>query len=192
LTKRFLALGGASVALLFAATSCSGPATKDKTAAKTSSFSTLLGAGVALLQRDNPNAAAQLFQQAIKDDGHVAVAYYDLGVADQQQKETSQALSAYDNALSIDPRYVPAMYNKATIYASTSPTLAISLYRRIVGLQPDAPTAYLNLGLLEAAQPGGTATAHAYLQTAVTLKPDLLNDIPAPLRAGITAPGTPG
>jgi tetratricopeptide (TPR) repeat protein len=176
----FAACGG----LAFAASSCSStPATT-----KPTSFSTLLGAGVALLHRDNPNAAQQLFQQAIKANSHDAVADYDLGVAFQQQNETSQALNAYDSALSIDPRYVPALYNKATISTSRTPALAISLYRRIVAIQPDAPTAYLNLGLLEAAQSGGASAAHAYLQTAITLDPALFTDIPAALRVGITNP----
>ena len=51
--------------------------------------------------------------------------------------------------MTINPNYVPALYNEATIYATTDPVPAISLYRHIVKIQPTAPTAYLNLGFLE-------------------------------------------
>jgi tetratricopeptide (TPR) repeat protein len=178
------------LALLASSCSSSTPPPKSSSKAKASSkaspFSTDLGAGIVLLNRDNPNAAEQLFEKAIKANDHNAIAYYDLGVSLQDQHQTSTALAAYTNALNIDSRYVPALYNKATIESAAQPAQAIALYRRIVEIQPDAPTTYLNLGLLEAAQPAGAAQAHAYLQTAVTLEPSLYADIPAALRTGIT------
>jgi Tfp pilus assembly protein PilF len=166
----------AALATVVATGACGG------TAPPPASIAATLGAGTDLVQQGNYAAAEQLFQQVIKRDPDNVAAYYDLGVAYQEQDETSNALVSYRRALALDPKYVPAIFNQAVLYSRTQPSLAVFLYQKTISLQPDAPTAYLNLGLLEA-QSGARAEAGRDLSEAVRLQPSLAGRIPAALRA---------
>lgn len=115
----------------------------------TASYATLVGAGASMLARGNTNAAAQLFHQAIAKDPTLPVAYYDLGVVDQQVGDRPSALHQYDLALVRDRSYTPALYNEAVLYAAHDAPLAMFDYRQVIAFKPDSPTALLNLGLLE-------------------------------------------
>jgi tetratricopeptide (TPR) repeat protein len=138
---------------------------------------TLLAAGIKAQQQGDLNAARQLYEQVVvKQSGNV-YAHYNLGVIAQAQKDPQTALREYGAALTANPNYVPALFNEATIYAVTNPTLAIATYRQIVKLQPNAPTAYLNLGLLEA-QTGQMAVAIRDLSTALHQDPALGKGLP--------------
>jgi tetratricopeptide (TPR) repeat protein len=168
---------------------CSSP----KSAAPTTttapaSFATLVGAGNVLLGQGNLNAAAQLFEQAIKAEPGNVIGYYDLGVVYQQQGQRLDALREYRLALNENPKYVPAIYNKAVLYGTTNPPLAIFYYRTIISLQPDSPTAYLNLGLLEAATKSTKSAGLVAIAKAVTLDPALLKNVPPSLRPLLSKP----
>jgi tetratricopeptide (TPR) repeat protein len=147
----------------------------------------LLGAGSAAFRQGDYNAATQLFQQAIQRDPSNATAYYDLGTVYQAEHRNSDALGQYAKALSYNPSYVSVIFNQATIYAEHNPPLAIFLYQRVISLQPHAPTAYLNLGLLEDEQ-GKKAQAGADLRTAVAQDPTLRSGIPAAVLPDLTLP----
>jgi tetratricopeptide (TPR) repeat protein len=149
------------------------------------SYGTLVGASVALLGKGNPSAAQQLLQEAIARKPRDPVAYYDLGVAYERQGDTRQAARNYLHAIAVDRNYVPALFNQAEIFAKRNPPLAIFYYRRIIHLKPDSPTAYLNLGLLEAATPALHAQALRDLAHAVKLDPSLRKQVPPPLRAQV-------
>jgi tetratricopeptide (TPR) repeat protein len=150
------------------------------------SYSTLVGASVALLGKGNTGAAEQLLQKAITKNPHSPVAYYDLGVAYQRQGNTRQAARNYLHAIAVDRNYVPALFNQAEIFAKRNAPLAIFYYRRIIHLKPDSPTAYLNLGLLEAATKALHRQALADLAQAVKLDPSLRGQVPPPLRASLS------
>ena len=147
------------------------------------SYTTLVGQGLKLLKQGNTAAATQKFQEAIARKSSSPVAYYDLGVVYQRQGKTFQARRDYGLAIHYDPTYVPALYNQAGLFANTSTPLAVFYYRRIIRVQPDSPTAYLNLGLLEAASPGLRTRALRDLAQAVKLDPALRADVPPALRA---------
>jgi Tfp pilus assembly protein PilF len=147
-------------------------------------FQTLIHAGMHLLRQGNSSAAEQLFQQAIRRDPDSPVGYYDLGVVYQEQGQSSQALHQYKLAIHANPRYISALYNGAVIIAGQNPQQAMSLYRRIVAIQPDSPTALLNLGLLEAKTNDDTR-AVGDLREAVKLDPGLSSKVPTPLRAQV-------
>ncbi len=149
------------------------------------SYATLVGASVTLLGKGNPGAAEQLLEQAVTKNPHSPVAYYDLGVAYQRQGKTRQAARNYLHAIAVDRNYVPALFNQAEIFAKRNAPLAIFYYRRIIHLKPDSPTAYLNLGLLEAATKALHRQAVADLAQALKLDPSLREQVPAPLRAGL-------
>lgn len=115
------------------------------------------------------------------------MAYYNLGVVYQGAGDTRDALRQYRKALTADPRYVPAIFNQAIIIARSNAPLAIFFYRQIIHFQPDSPTAFLNLGLLENQSKGLHPQARRDLARAVQLDPSLRGSIPRPLLAGLPA-----
>jgi tetratricopeptide (TPR) repeat protein len=180
-----LALGALAVGLGACSNSASTSATTTTTS-QPASFATLVGAGNDLLRSGNLNAAEQLYQQAIKAGPASPVGYYDLGVVYQQEGERLDALREYRLALVEDPKYVPAMYNRAVLYEVNNPQLAIFYYHTIISLQPDSPTAYFNLGLLQAEAKATVPEALTNLARAVKLDPSLLADVPAALRSQLS------
>jgi tetratricopeptide (TPR) repeat protein len=166
--------------------SCSGGSSSGKSTSS-DSFATLVGAGNALLKQRNPGAAEQLFAQAIRKAPANPLGYYDAGVADQQLGENQAALAQYARAVRANSRYAPALFNTATIYNASDPDRAMYLYRRVITIQADSPTAYLNLGILEARKPRDASQSTEDLQMAVRLEPSLLAKIPARLRRRLHA-----
>jgi tetratricopeptide (TPR) repeat protein len=159
---------------------CSGGSAGGKPPTVTS----LLNAGIAAQQQGRVDAARQLFEQVLaKDPGNV-YAHYDLGVIAQGANDKQTALHEYGAALVANPRYVPALFNEATIWAATDPSLAMATYRQIVQLQPQAPTAYLNLGLLEV-KAGQRAAGVRDLNTALHQDPTLATGVPKKLRTQV-------
>jgi tetratricopeptide (TPR) repeat protein len=139
-----------------------------------------------LLRQGNLNAAEQLFEQAITTQPDNAIGYYDLGVLYQQEGQRLDALREYRLALGKSSKYVPAIYNKAILYSTTNAPLAIYFYRTVIALQPNSPTAYLNLGLLEAESKTTLPAALRNLEQAVKLQPSLRTMIPAALRSRLS------
>jgi tetratricopeptide (TPR) repeat protein len=139
-------------------------------------------AAVELEKQGDLSDAAELFNKVIAVQPNNHVAYYNLGVIAQQQQNTAAALTQYGRALAINPRYVPALFNEATIYTTSDPTRAISVFRRVVALQPVAPTAYLDLGKLEISH-GQPKRGVKDLATALTQDSSLLPQIPRRLRS---------
>jgi tetratricopeptide (TPR) repeat protein len=172
-----IAAAAVLVALLSACSGASNGAANAKPA-------TLLAAGIAAERQGNANAARQLFQQVLDKDSGNVFAHYNLGVLAQQRKDIQTALTEYGKALASNPNYVPALYNQATIYATTDASLAMATYRQVIQLQPHAPTAYLNLGLLEAAA-GLHGKAVADLTKALRQDPTLAQGIPHKLLADV-------
>lgn len=160
-----------------------GGSSKPTTSTGSADYGTLVGAGVTLLRQGNPGAAEQLFRQAIPKRPRNPVGYYDLGVAYERAGDARDAVIEYEHALRVDARYAPALFNQAVIIAPRNPPTAMFLYRRVIHLQPDSATAYLNLGLLEI----GTRALHRRgvrdLTRAVHLDPALRSRVPASLRA---------
>lgn len=154
------------------------------------SIPTTLAAGSAALRQGDYWAAEQLFLQVVKRDRRDAAAYYDLGLAYQDQHDIRDALRAYAQAQALDENFVPVIFNRAVLYSRTDPQLAMFLYRKAIALQHDSPTAYLNLGLLEASQ-GAQLRAQAGkdLAKAIKLDPSLASHIPGSLRAGLSTAG---
>lgn len=145
--------------------------------AKPATAEQLVQAGLLQLNQGKNDAALTTFQQAADKQPSNVFAHYNIGVILQQQGKTAEALAAYGRALVAKPDYVPALFNSAIIYAATDAELAMSTYRRIIKLQPQAPTAYLNLGLLEAAA-GQVAQAKKDLATAIKQDGSLVTAIP--------------
>jgi tetratricopeptide (TPR) repeat protein len=169
-------LVGAVVLVGSALAGCGGGSSGGKAA----DANTLLAAGIKLQQQGNSNAARQMFEQVLAKQPSNFYAHYNLGVLDQQAKDNPSALREYGDALTINPNYVPALFNEATIFALSDAALAITTYRRVIALQAHAPTAYLNLGLLEYAH-GEQAQGIRDLNTALHQDPSLGPQVPAAL-----------
>jgi tetratricopeptide (TPR) repeat protein len=137
----------------------------------------LVQAGLASAAKGDDKAALSAFSEAAGKDPKNFLAQYNLGTIYQKQGDTVLALQHYGLALQVNPNYVPALYNSAVIYGATNPQLAIITYRKIIQLQPKAPTAYLNLGLLEA-KLGLFTQAGKDLQKALDQDPSLTSSIP--------------
>jgi tetratricopeptide (TPR) repeat protein len=151
------------------------------------SVATTFAAGAAALRQRDYWAAEQLFLQVIKRDPKQAAAYYNLGLAYQDRHDDRDALRTYARAQALDPNFPPVLFNRAVLYSRTDPQLAMFLYRRAISLQHDSPTAYLNLGLLEAGQgPQLRRQAEKDLATAVRLDPSLASHIPGSLRSALS------
>jgi Tfp pilus assembly protein PilF len=172
-TSTFAACGGGSKN---ASTSTSTPKV---------SFSVLIGAGRDLLRQGNTSGAEQLFARAVARQQNNPVGHYDLGVVLQRLGDDRGALRQYRLAVAHDSRYTPALYNEAVLIAPRDPALAIYYYRRIVAIKPNASTAFLNLGLLQAATGWPRKTVLTSLRRAVSLDPRLRANIPARLRHGL-------
>jgi tetratricopeptide (TPR) repeat protein len=154
------------------------------------SIATTLAAGSAALRQRDYWAAEQLFEQVIKRDPRQVAGYYDLGLVYQDQHHYRDALRVYAKAQALDENFVPVIYNRAVLYSDTNPQLAMFLYRRVIVLQPDSPTALLNLGLLEGSfGPHLRPQAEKDLARAVQLMPSLASRIPSALRSGLSAAG---
>lgn len=170
------------VAILVSA--CGGGSDTDK-----ATPSSLLGAGLAAEKKGDLVGARALFEQLLRKQPNNVYAHYNLGVIDQQQNDTAAALQEYGEALASNPNYVPALYNEATIWGGSNPTLAIATYRQIIKLQAHAPTAYLNLGLLEE-QAGQHKAAVSHLLTALHQDPSLTSRLPPNLATKLAKTGS--
>lgn len=145
-----------------------------------------LAAAIQLQQQGKLDQAKQLYEQVVKAEPKNYYAQYDLGVIAQNSGDNQGALADYGAALTANPKYVPALYNEATIYAASDPTLAISTYRQVIALQPVAPTAELNLGLLEVKN-GEPKKGVKDLSIAITQDASLVAKVPKHLRTLVQA-----
>ncbi|HTW21238.1 MAG TPA: tetratricopeptide repeat protein [Mycobacteriales bacterium] len=166
------------VALGLTVASCSG----SSPAGRTNTTAATLAAALQLQQQGNLDQARQLYLQVIKAQPNNVYAHYDLGVMAQSAGDDTGALADYRAALTANPAYVPALYNEATIYAKSDSRLAMRTYQRVIALQPVAPTAELNLGLLEIRQ-GAPHAGIQHLAVAVNEEPALLTRVPGHLRS---------
>ena len=122
--------------------------------------------------------ARDRYVQIIKLDPLNQYAYYDVGVVYQSAGQTSDAASAYEKALAINPGYVPALFNLAGIDSSDAAPTAVALYQILEQLNPNSADPYFNLGLLYIHM-GQKALGESQLAKAVQLNPTLSSRIPA-------------
>lgn len=132
----------------------------------------LLRVGIQQARQQHWSAASTTFQDVLAIDPKNVYAFYNLGVIAQTNKSDSSAINYYDQALAANAKYTPAMYNKAILLESAQPNQAISLYNKIISINPQASTAYLRLALLDAKM-GKMSQAKAADQKAVAIDPSL-------------------
>lgn len=143
-----------------------------------------LNAGITAAKAGNAKAAKADFDAVLKVQPHNVQAHYNLGVLAQQSNDTATALTEYGDALATNQTYVPALYNEAVIEQGSHPSVAMVTYRKIVSLQHNSPTAYLNLGLLEVKAHNRKQGLPDLLQ-ALKEDPSLASGLPPKLKAAV-------
>jgi tetratricopeptide (TPR) repeat protein len=155
------------------ATTSSPPGTGGPNALTDSSqVTSLIQSGLAQIEKKNWSAAATSFQKVLEINPSNIYANYDLGVIAQSTGYSSEAISYYNKALAANAAYTPAMYNEAILLESSHPQQAITMYKKIVRINPRAATAYLRLALVQDEQ-GNITDAEANDAKAVSIDPAL-------------------
>ena len=108
-----------------------------------SSVNALIAAGIAQADAKRYPEAETTFRDVLIVDPGNKFAWYNLGLLAEVQNRRSDALAYYSKALAADPRYTPAMYNKAILLEGIDLHSALALYQRITTINPKAATAYL-------------------------------------------------
>jgi tetratricopeptide (TPR) repeat protein len=94
--------------------------------------------GIELGLSGNYREAIEELSQAVEEDPDQVVARSSLGVAFHRLGEDDRALSCYEDALRLDPRYAEAHYFRANIlYAQGNVREAIAGYTMAIGLKPE-------------------------------------------------------
>lgn len=114
------------------------------------SVAALINTGIAQANAKQYQQADTTFRDVLVLSPHNKFAWYNLGLLAQVQNRAAAALAAYAQALSADPKYTPAMYNKAILLERTNLRSALALYQQITSINPKAATAYLREGFVYA------------------------------------------
>ncbi len=138
----------------------------------------LIQAGITAENKGNTAGALADYQKAIKANPLSKIAYYDLGVIYQQENDVADASTNYQKAILIDPTYKSALFNLAILDTKADPTMAVSLYDKLLGLNANDTNVLFNLGLL-LRQTGNATQGNAYLAKAIRLDPALASRLPA-------------
>ncbi len=109
----------------------------------TNSAAALLNTGIAQATAKQYPQAETTFRDVLVLSPNNKFAWYNLGLIEQVENHASEAIADYSKAVSIDPKYTPAMYNKAILLEHTDVHSALALYQQITGINPKAATAYL-------------------------------------------------
>jgi tetratricopeptide (TPR) repeat protein len=135
-----------------------------------------------------PALAANDYLRSVTINPANKIAWYDLGLIQQEAGNNGQAEIYYERSSALDPRYVPPLYNLATLVAPRYPASAVKLYEKVIAVEPMFAQAHLDLGFAFQAL-GQSAQGNAQIAEAVRLDPSLSSRVPS--SSTTTAPGTP-
>lgn len=155
---------GVTSALLLSACGSGGSSTQ--------SIDQDLTAGIAAQNAGNYASASADYEKVLALDKTNATALYDIGDVDQLQNLDADARARYLAALAVDPNFISAMYNLATLEANTTPNSARVLYQQIIRLQPSYADAHFNLGYVLLSL-GQKAAGLAQINEGIRLDPSL-------------------
>jgi tetratricopeptide (TPR) repeat protein len=178
-----VAVGVTSALLLSACGSGGGSSTQ--------SIDQDLTAGIAAQNAGNYTSATADYEKVLALDATNATALYDIGDVDQLQNLDADARARYLAALAVDPNFISAMYNLATLEANTTPNSARVLYQQIIRLQPSYADAHFNLGYVLLAL-GQKAAGEAEINEGVRLDPSLKSRVVTTTTAPKTTTTTKG
>lgn len=149
----------------------------------------LFADGVRAQVRGNNALAANDYLRSVLLNPKEKVAWYNLGLLEQQNGRTREAERDYERAIAVDPRYLPALYNLGTVVAPSDPASAVKLYQRVIAIDPNNAAAHFNLGFALQAL-GKRAEGNAEISEGVRLDPSLASRVPGSTTT-TPSPGTP-
>src|ERR1700691_5681569 len=98
-------------------------------------------AGFAALKRGDANAARACFEQIVSAGTADAAVWYGLSLVNRSFGASAEENSALDQALALDPRYLPALIAKGDWFARSGERRAAnSYYRAVVKLAAMVPS----------------------------------------------------
>lgn len=145
----------------------------------------LLQVGIQRANQKDWTGATTTFQDVLAINPGNVYALYNLGVIDQAKGRSAAAIGYYKQALTVSKNYTPAMYNMAILVEKPDPHQALSLYQRIVAINPQASTAYLRMAFVQS-ELGESSAAQASYAKAIAIDPSL-GKYPLPSKATATA-----
>jgi tetratricopeptide (TPR) repeat protein len=102
-----------------------------------------------LLHEQGDAAAAEHYQEAIKEGDNVAEAYCNLGIINLERGQIPNALDNFTLSLKNDPRHVEAHYNLANLYYDAGDLQLAKLhYEAAAHIEPGFSLVYFNLSLV--------------------------------------------
>ena len=134
---------------------------------------------------DTAGAIAQ-FQQVISEspkdfEVYAAVANFDIGAIHQANGDLQNAITSYESAIQLAPKYTAAMFNLAIALTPSNPTLAAQYYQEILSIKPGDANTLFNLGILTY-DSGNHSGGIAYLKAAIKLDPTFASKIPSNIK----------
>ena len=101
-------------------------------------LSELKAVGDFFASQKNYQAALEKYQQYIKHNQYNEKVYCNIGLMYKNLGQNSLAISAFNQAITLQPNYIKALFNLANIYAkSNQNTLAQECFNQILLLDPD-------------------------------------------------------
>jgi len=147
------------------------------------SFGTLSDLGSAYFEANDLRRAEEIFQQVLKINSHVGVAYSNLGLIAQKRARKAEAMRYYERALEEDPNLLRSLINLGTLYEEAGRRDdAVRLYLRASELDPENEKAFFSAAYLQF-QAGRYDEALAILERAQKAHPDSVK--PALYRAQV-------
>ena len=127
----------------------------------------------------NAAVAEDAYLRALELDPRNKIAYYNLGVLEEDKATGNRAEEFYQKALGIDPNFVPALFNMAVLRDTAGrPQEAANLYRKVIELEPAMGEAHLNLGFLLVRELGQREEGRKELLKAIVLDESLAKRVP--------------
>jgi tetratricopeptide (TPR) repeat protein len=149
----------------------------------------LLQVGIQRANQKDWAGATTTFQDVLAINPGNVYALYNLGVINQTKGNSIAAIGFYKRTLTVSKNYTPAMYNMAILLEKSDPQQALSLYRQIVVINPQASTAYLRMAFVQA-ELGNHIAAQVSYDKAIAIDPSL-GKYPLPSKAAATVAATP-
>jgi tetratricopeptide (TPR) repeat protein len=138
----------------------------------------LLGLAEIAFKRNQPDQAGRLIRQAAQSEPGNAHAQSSLGRLLAVQKKYPEAEAALKKAAELDPKLVRPRMDLADLYATAlrRPTDALSLYQRVLEIDPGHAGAHYAFGMTQM-RLGDPAKARTALESSARLEP--ANPLPA-------------
>lgn len=132
-----------------------------------------LGLALSLLAGGDTAGALAELQRLAKDSPKDPTAWHLIGRINASEKRYEEAARALDEALRVQPDFLPALIDRADVYAAAGQDRkAVADYEQVAKLRPDDAVTRVKLGMVQQRM-GEPARAEASYRAALKLNPDI-------------------